>query len=192
MHSAQASAKIIGGTGIPPDAASVAHADHCGLALLLQAPRGSERNMATRELTAAAVDIVMAKDSGSTEDETESAEDAVIIELLEDDTDGSTLHTIADEVGQIFGYSGRKIRERVTEFAKKKTFSLNLRGKTSPMHLLDDEDMKRRVTSLGTEEAHVQGREALTIHKFQQRVNGTLLKDLTDNPKYQNILTKNA
>ena len=157
--------------------------------------RLAERNegkVANCELTAAAVDIVM----GSAEDETESAEDAVIRDLLEDDAGDSTAHAIAEEVGQIFGFSGRTIRDRATEFAKEETFGLDLRGKTSPTHLLDDEDLKRRVTSFLAEKAHALGGEALTVLKFHEFVNDTLLKDLADDPKYQDILsrtlTKNA
>ena len=152
----------------------------------------NEGKVANCELTAVAVDIVM----GSAEDETESAEDAVIRDLLEDDAGDSTAHAIAEEVGQIFGFSGRTIRDWATEFAKEETFGLDLRGKTSPTHLLDDEDLKRRVTSFLAEKAHALGGEALTVLKFHQFVNDTLLKDLAADPKYKDILsrtlTKNA
>ena len=132
--------------------------------------------------------------AGSAEDEAD--EDAMMKDLLEDDAGDSTAHAIADEVGQIFGCSGRTIRDWATEFPKEETFALDLRGKTSPMHLLDDEDIKRRVTSFLTEKASAIGKDALTIDKFHQFVNDTLLKDLAEDPKYQDILsrtiTKNA
>ena len=106
----------------------------------------------------------------------------MIRDLLEDDAGDSTAHAIAEEAGQIFGFSGRTIRDWATEFAKEETFGLDLRGKTSPTHLLDDEDLKRRVTSFLAEKAHALGGEVLTVLKFHQFVNDTLLKDLADDP----------
>ena len=118
----------------------------------------------------------------SAENETESTEDAMIKDLLKDGADDITAHANAEEVGQIFGYSGWTIRDSATEFAKEETFTLDLRGKTSPMHLLNDDDIKHRFTSFLTEKANALRKDALTIDKFHQFVNDTLLKYLADDP----------
>lgn len=146
-----------------------------------KAKRFRERAEALRALVANEDDDTDGDGDGADDDaEDAAAEMDALVHAANspDPTEGVGVHDIADDVARIFFKSGRTLRAWAKEFMTNETFALDLRGTACGEHLLEDEDVKRKVKNFMSKLAETQGARGLTVYKFWRHVNDTLLPEL--------------
>lgn len=107
-----------------------------------------------------------------------------------DPTRGLDVHVISDAVAPIFGKSGRTLRAWAREFTMNETFKLDMRGTAAPKHLLQDEDIKRKVKAFMSDLAATPGARGLSVEKFCRHVNTELLPALAEKDGYVELLDR--
>ena len=109
-----------------------------------------------------------------------------------DPTKGCDAHAVADELAASQGgyNTGRTIRKWAKEFAMNETFKLDMRGRHAPDHILQDEDVKRKIKTFMLALAVESGARGLTVDKFWNHVNNVLLPKLVEKDGYRNLLDR--
>jgi len=138
-------------------------------------------------------------DDGDNADDAADARDADehVLDMFEeldpaDPTKGCDVHAIADELAASQGgyNTGRTIRKWAKEFAMNETFKLDMRGRHAPDHILQDEDVKRKIKTFMSDLAVVSGARGLSVDKFWKHVNDVLLPSLAEKDGYRNLLDR--
>ena len=70
------------------------------------------------------------------------------------------------------------------------TFKLDMRGRHTPEHILQDGDVKREVKAFMSALAVESGAKGLTVAKFWNHVNDVVLLELAEKDGYRNLLDR--
>ena len=91
------------------------------------------------------------------------------------------VHEIAEECAGVLGYHGRVLRGWAAEYRVTGTLSLDGRGRWTRAHLLDEEDILKKVRAFMLDKAavHGNGETALSVDLMHEWLNKELLPELS-------------